>query len=57
MKQRAIYGLMAAAVVSLALVLSAAQGPASSGVTPPRLADGSPDMQGMWISDAVGGGA
>jgi hypothetical protein len=54
MKQRAFYVLMAAAVVSLAFVLSAAQGPGSSRFSPTRLADGSPDMQGMWVSDAVG---
>src|SRR5262245_58228728 len=54
MKRRAFYVLMAAAVGSLALYLSAAQRPASTGFNPARLADGSPDIQGLWISDAVG---
>ena len=54
MKHRAFCVLLAAAVISLA-VLSAAQTPASTRFDPPRLPDGQPDMQGLWISDAVGG--
>jgi hypothetical protein len=55
MTHRALCFLMAAAVISLALVLSAAQDPGSAPFTPPRLGDGQPDMQGMWISEAAGG--
>jgi hypothetical protein len=54
MKQ-ALCFLVAAAVVSVAAVFSAAQSPASDRFNPPRLPDGQPDMQGMWIADAVGG--
>jgi hypothetical protein len=54
MKQRALCFLMAAAVISLAGVLSSAQSPANS-FSPPRLPDGQPDFQGFWISEAQGG--
>jgi hypothetical protein len=42
------------AVVSLAPVPAAGQAPAASRSNPPRLPDGQPDMQGLWIADAVG---
>ena len=54
MKHRALCFLVAAAVISMAAVFSAAQSPASN-FNPPRLADGQPDMQGFWISVAAGG--
>jgi hypothetical protein len=47
-------GLAFAAVISLVPVLAAAQTPASTRWNPPRLSDGQPDMQGLWISDAIG---
>ena len=43
-----------AAVVSLIPVPAAGQAPAARRWNPPRLPDGQPDMQGHWISDAVG---
>ena len=55
MKQRALCVLMTAAVMSLAAVLSFAQSPASNSFNPPRLPDGTPDLQGFWISEAQGG--
>ncbi len=55
MKHRALCFVVAAAVVSLAAVLTAAQVPATSRFTPPRLPDGQPDMQGLWNGDSVGG--
>jgi hypothetical protein len=55
MKRRPMCLLMAAAVISMTAVLSAAQSPASSAFTPQRLPDGQLDMQGMWISAAAGG--
>ena len=42
------------AVVSLAPVSAAGQTPAAGRWNPSRLPDGQPDMQGLWISDAVG---
>ena len=58
MKHR-VYGSMMAmaavlAVVSLAPVTAAGQAPAAGRWNPPRLPDGQPDMQGLWIADAVG---
>jgi len=43
-----------AAVVSLIPAPAAGQAPAARRWNPPRLPDGQPDMQGHWISDAVG---
>ena len=43
-----------AAIVVLVPVAALGQAPAPSRWTPPRLPDGQPDMQGHWISDAVG---
>jgi hypothetical protein len=42
------------AVVSLAPVTATGQVPAAKGWNPPHLPDGQPDMQGVWVSDAVG---
>jgi hypothetical protein len=42
------------AVVSLVTVTAAGQVPAANRWNPPRLPDGQPDMQGVWVSDAVG---
>lgn len=42
------------AVVSLAPVPAAGQASAPTRWSPPRLADGQPDVQGHWTSDAVG---
>ena len=44
----------ALAVVSLATVTATGQVPAANRWNPPRLPDGQPDMQGVWVSDAVG---
>ena len=55
MKQRAFCFFMAAALISLASVMSSAQSPASNSFSPPRLPDGQPDLQGLWISDSQGG--
>lgn len=52
MKHRAFPWLTAAAVTVL-VVLPAAQAPGPA-VDPPRLADGHPDMEGFWVSDAIG---
>jgi hypothetical protein len=52
---RALCVLTVAAVISLAAVFSSAQSPASNSVNAPRLADGQPDVQGFWISEAQGG--
>jgi hypothetical protein len=41
-------------VISLVPVPAAGQASAPTRWSPPRLADGQPDMQGHWISDAVG---
>lgn len=43
-----------AAIVSLIPVPAAGQAPAARRWNPPRLPDGQPDVQGHWISDAVG---
>jgi hypothetical protein len=43
-----------AVVVSLIPVPAAGQAPAARRWNPPSLPDGQPDMQGHWISDAVG---
>lgn len=53
MNHRALFVLMAAAVISAAAVFSA-QSPASSS-SPQRLPDGQPDVQGMWIAETQGG--
>ena len=45
---------MAAVLAVAAPVPAAGQAPAASRWNPPRLPDGQPDMQGLWISDAVG---
>ncbi|MGH9254145.1 MAG: hypothetical protein ACRD3C_06200 [Vicinamibacterales bacterium] len=42
------------AMVSLVPVFAAGQASAPARGTPPRLADGQPDIQGHWISEAVG---
>jgi hypothetical protein len=42
------------AMISLVPVPAAGQASAPTRWSPPRLADGQPDMQGHWISDAVG---
>ena len=52
---RALRFLVAAAVVAMPVVFFAAQLPASQSFNPPRLPDGQPDMQGLWVADAVGG--
>jgi hypothetical protein len=52
---RALRFLVAVAVVSVPVVFFAAQSPAPNSVSPPRLPDGQPDIQGMWVADAVGG--
>jgi len=47
----------AALVVVVPLMMpapAAGQAPAASRWNPPRLPDGQPDMQGHWISDAIG---
>jgi hypothetical protein len=59
MKHRVLGSMVATAalVVAVALILpvpAAGQAPAASRGNPPRLADGHPDMQGHWISDAIG---
>ena len=58
MKHRVFGSMMATAavlaVVSLAHVPVAGQAPGASRGNPPRLTDGHPDMQGLWIADAVG---
>jgi len=46
--------IVAVAVVSLIPVPAAGQAPAARRWNPPRLPDGQPDVQGHWISDAVG---
>jgi len=51
---RTLCFLVAAAVIALAAVFSA-QSSASNSFNPPRLPDGQPDLQGMWISEAQGG--
>ena len=51
---RALRFLVAAAVVSVPAVFIAAQSPGSKPFSPPRLPDGRPDIQGMWVADAVG---
>jgi hypothetical protein len=43
-----------AAIVSLIPFPAAGQAPAARRWNPPRLPDGQPDVQGHWISDAVG---
>ena len=58
MKHR-VFGLSTAvaamlAVISLVPVPAAGQTPASSRWNPPRLPDGQPDMQGLWMSNAIG---
>ena len=58
MKHRVLGSIMAIgaalAVVWLAPVPAAGQAPAAGRWNPPRLPDGQPDMQGLWISDAIG---
>jgi len=58
MKHRVFGSMMAMAavlaVVSLAPVPAAGQAPAAGRWNPTRLPDGQPDMQGLWVSDAVG---
>jgi hypothetical protein len=57
MKHRVLVAMMAAAavaVVPLVPVRASGQAPAAGRWTPPRLPDGQPDMQGIWIADAVG---
>ena len=59
MRHRVLGSMVATAalVVAVALILTvpaAGQAPAASRGNPPRLADGHPDMQGHWISDAIG---
>jgi hypothetical protein len=55
MAHRAPWFLVAAAVISLVAILSAAQS-STTRFDPPRLSDGQPDMQGLWVS-AAGGAA
>jgi hypothetical protein len=50
---RALRFLVAAVVVLVPAVFFAAQ--SSNPFSPPRLPDGQPDMQGLWVADAVGG--
>ena len=58
MKHRVLVAMMAAAatvaVVPLVPVRASGQAPAGGSWTPPRLPDGQPDIQGIWIADAVG---
>jgi len=58
MNHRVLGSLVAtAAVVAVSFVLTdpaAGQAPGASRRNLPRLADGHPDMQGHWISDAIG---
>ena len=58
MKHRAFGSMIAMAavlaVVSLAPAPATGQAPAASRWNPPRLPDSRPDMQGLWIADAVG---
>lgn len=58
MKHRALgSGLAFAAVVTVISwmpIVAAAQTPASTRFSPPRLSDGQPDLRGHWISDAIG---
>ena len=55
MKHRAMMSVAAVMVfVSLAPVPAAGQAPAANRWNPPRLPDGQPDMQGLWIAEQVG---
>jgi hypothetical protein len=59
MNHRVLGSMVATAAVAVAVsviltVPAAGQGPAASRGNLPRLADGHPDMQGHWISDAIG---
>jgi hypothetical protein len=58
MKQRVFGSMMAMAavlaVVSLVPIPAAGQAPTTGHWNAPRLPDGQPDMQGVWIADAVG---
>lgn len=56
MKHRVLGSIIVAlaAIGSMMPVPAAGQSPATRSWTPPRLPDGQPDMQGHWISDAVG---
>jgi hypothetical protein len=58
MNHRVLGSMVAtAAVVAISFVLTvpaAGQAPGASRGNVPRLADGHPDMQGHWISDAIG---
>jgi hypothetical protein len=54
MPHRVFRPMMVLAVVSLATVSASGQVLVANRWNPPRLPDGQPDMQGVWVSDAVG---
>ena len=54
MTHRVLGSIVVALVAIGAMTPAAGQSPATPRWTPPRLPDGQPDVQGHWVSDAVG---